>query len=163
MNKLNPKYFGGALALDKELMEEQRQYLMAFSRTRRMKRDAELAKALPDPLREAVWLDIGEEGGYYVGGSTDDESILKHSIPPIEQPSINCKWEPSISGKSIVWAGNKFFGYIEWLEYLIEHFIEPWGREINGMIEIKNEADDVLGYIKVIKNKVEVKYEHKNR
>ncbi len=158
MNNLNPKYFLGSLVLDKPLISEQQEYLQSFSKTKRMKRDAIKAALLPDPIRNKVFLDIGEEGGYYVGGEEDDDSIVKKSLPPVEQPTLWCKWCPSDSGKSIVWSGNKFFGYIEWLEYIIEHFLITWGREVSGMIDIRNDQDTSLGYLKVIHNKVELKY-----
>lgn len=156
-NKNNPIEFIGSLAFDTPLSENQRDYLIAFARTKRIKRSAIKAKRLDDPLRVAVGLDIGVEGCYYVGGIEIDASVIKRSIPPEGQPTIACKWEPSPTGKSIVWAGKKFYGYVEWLEYLINHFLIPWKRKISGIIQLRNEDGKNLGYIKVVSNQIELK------
>jgi len=110
-------------------------YLRAFSKTRRMKRDPVRATALPDPLRIAVGLPIGDEAGYYVGGA-HDVSILDPNKPPRDQPSLWCDWRPSEDGTEIsARHSDKFRGFATWLEYIIERFLQPWGYHLYGQVE----------------------------
>jgi len=136
-------------------------YLQQFSQTRRMKRDPEKASQLPDPSREAVGLPIGAEGGYYVGGlerwpSDESSDVLNYNEPPHGQPGLWCGWTTE-DGSAIVWNGvEKFYYYVKWLRYLIEHFVEPWGCSINGEVTWQGEDRDDLGRIVVGANKVRV-------
>lgn len=60
--------FSGMLyfADGKQLTAQQFEYLLLFCKTPRFKRNVELLKGHPDPLREAVGLPLGEEGEYFV-------------------------------------------------------------------------------------------------
>lgn len=50
-------------------------------------------------------------------------------------PSNYCQWKPTEDGKSIVWdEREKFYEYVEWLEYLIKEFFKPRGYILNGTI-----------------------------
>jgi hypothetical protein len=135
-------------------------YLTAFSNTRRMKRDAKEAEKFPDPVRLAVGLPIGKEGGYFVGGSgfkgqNDDASVLDHNRPPSGQPGLWCQWIPDRYGRAIVWdRGEKFYDYVEWLQYLIKHFLKPWGYVLNGEVQWRGEDRDDRGVIAVSANDV---------
>jgi hypothetical protein len=60
--------FEGRFELDKPLTAAHATYLKKFNATRRIKRNASLTQNRPDPLRLAVGLPVGEEGGYFVGG-----------------------------------------------------------------------------------------------
>ena len=154
-------YFNGQFDLDKPLTLSQAAYLAKFAETRRMVRDPEKALTLPDPIREAVGLGIGRQGGYFVGGSGDfgqdrDISILDYNNPPADQPSLWCQWVPDASGISIVQdEGEKFYGYVEWIEYLIEHFLGPWGYVLNGSVSWEGEDSDDRGIIYIKDNVVE--------
>lgn len=125
--------FNGSFELDKPLTDEHRAYLEAFNNTRRMARDASKAALLDDPVRIAAGLPIGERGAYYVGakglaGQDRDDSIIDYNQPPKGQPGLWCQWMPDDGGgATIVWdQSEKFYHYVEWLEYLIEHFLQPW-------------------------------------
>lgn len=49
--------------------------------------------------------------------------------------SVYCQWIPNEHGTGLKWdGGEKFYDYVEWLEYLISHFIEPWGYTLNGSV-----------------------------
>ncbi len=50
--------------------------------------------------------------------------------------------------------GEKFYHYTEWLEYIIEHFLKPWGYVLNGSVEWRGEDDADLGVIYVHQNRV---------
>ena len=61
--------FDGVFTLDQPLTEAQRTYLHRFASTRRMKRSESKVAELPDPIREAVGLPVGKDGGYFVGST----------------------------------------------------------------------------------------------
>lgn len=152
--------FDGEFTLDTPLKDEHREYLQAFKETRRMQRDPEKAKKLPDPKRDGVGLDVGVEGGYFVGaegnyGQDRDESVVEYNHPPGGQPGLWCQWEPDDEGTTIRWDGQeKFYNYVEWIEYLITHFLKPWGYTLNGEVEWQGENHDDFGKIDVVANVV---------
>lgn len=147
--------FAGALECTPALSPAQRAYLVKFSDTRRMYRDADLCAAMPDPEREAVQLPVGEHGEYFVGGGgfagqDRDRSITEYNSPPPSQPGLWCQWVPDESGSYIGWnGGEKFYSYVEWLQYLIDHFLTPWRVLLNGNIRWFGEEDDDRGVIEV--------------
>ncbi len=154
--------FSGQFDLDKPLTEAHREYLNAFNRSRRMARKAEVADTFPDPRRIAAGLPIGPQGGYYVGradedhGQRTDESIISYNNPPEGQPALWCQWTPTDDGTAIVWDdGEKFYQYTEWLAYLIENFLKPWGYVLNGEVEWVGEDPQDIGTIYVKDNEVE--------
>lgn len=155
--------FDGEFSLDKPLDPEQITYLKKLSGTRRMKRDPAIAVTLPDPVRKAVGLPIGDDAGYFVGGldfmgQESDPSVLNYNRPPIGQPGLWLQWEPSEDGTSIVWNGSeKFYDYTDWLKYLIDNFLAPWGYTLNGEVEWQGEEPDDKGILGVKNNKVYVK------
>lgn len=160
--------FEGHFNLDKPLTEDQAAYLKAFAFTRRMDRDELKASKLPDPLRESVGLPVGRDGGYYVGshgdskfGQTDDISVTHHNNPPGGQPGLWCQWVPTEDHMGIEWDGNeKFYYYSEWLIYIVENFLKPWGYTLNGVVEWTGEQDDDWGTLLVSDNYLEI-YDHK--
>jgi len=155
--------FRGFFACSKALTPEQNKYLQNFADTRRMKRDADKAAELLDEVRSAVGLPIGLDGGYFVGGNGDfgqdqDESVIEYNLPPTEQPGLWCQWVPSEDGTQIVWdGGEKFYHYVEWIEYIIQHFLQPWGITLNGTVEWRGEDWDDTGFIVINNNEVEVR------
>lgn len=154
--------FTGEFEVIPTLDSKHREYLLAFSDTRRMARDSKLAEKLQDPVREAVGLPIGKQGAYFVGGGGDsgqaqDLSIINYNNPPEGQPGLWCNWAPSSSGAYIVWnQAEKFYNYIEWLEYLIQHFLQPWGYSLDGEVTWQGENSGDMGKILVKNNEVTV-------
>ncbi len=155
--------FEGKFNLDKPLSPNHRGYLKKFNETRRMGRDSVKAAALPDPLRLAVGLPIGTQGAYFVGGTgfagqDRDDSIIDYNDSPKEQPGLWCQWTPNEDGTAIEWdEGEKFYNYVEWLQYLIQHFLKPWGYTLNGQVEWPGEEQGDIGKIVVTDNEVVVK------
>ena len=50
-------------------------------------------------------------------------------------PSLYCQWVAT-SATTIEWdEGEKFYGYVEWLRYIIEHFLAPNGHTLSGTVE----------------------------
>lgn len=152
--------FNGQFKLDQPLTADQRAYLTAFSGTRRFKRNAEVTSTFPDPVREAVGLPVGDDGGYYVGdtenyGQNRKSDCAGYNNPPEGQPSLWCNWTPTEDGTAIVWnEGEKFYHYTEWLKYIIEHFLQPWGRVLNGEVKWQGEDYEDRGIIYVKDNMV---------
>jgi len=155
--------FNGEFSLDKQLSDEHYEYLLKFSETRRMKRDAVKVAHLKDPVREAVGLDVGIEGEFFVGakgwaGQDKDSSIIDYNSPPTTQPGLWCQWIPSKSKDAIEWDGNeKFYDYVEWIQYMINNFFSPWGYVLNGIVYWKGEDENDVGLINIKNNVLEVK------
>jgi hypothetical protein len=154
--------FTGRFDLDRPLALEHARFLYTFSRTRRMRRDVAKAGIMPDAVRLSVGLPLGPEAAYFVGGEgfhgqDRDESVLDYNDPPSGQPGLWCKWAPTEDGRAIAWNGaEKFYDYVAWLEYLIRHFLRPWGYVLTGTVDWVGEADDDRGTIRVTSNVVEV-------
>ncbi|MDF1699611.1 MAG: hypothetical protein P1V36_00435 [Planctomycetota bacterium] len=165
--------FEGSFKLDRPLDPAHAQYLLKFGM---MRRNAVKAAALPDPIREAAGLPIGREGCYFVGaggdfGQGDDDSITNYNYAPEGQPGLRCQWVPDTGEMRhwregpdltacdrIQWDGNeKFYCYVEWLEYIIAHFLKPWGYVLNGEVEFQGEDRSDMGLIDVTDNTVSVK------
>lgn len=147
--------FEGRFTLDKPLAPEHATYLRKFNRTRRMKRNPERAGAMPDAERIAAGLPIGDQAGYFVGGlgfagQDDDPSVEDHNRPPRGQPGLWCQWVPTEDGSGIEWdGGEKFYYYVEWLRYICDHFLEPWGYTLSGKVEYQGESDEDKGAVHV--------------
>jgi len=175
--------FDGCFQLNKPLTKAHKAYLTRFNKSRRMKRDAGIAAKFTDPLRKAVKLSIGEQGQYYVGtvkgdketikpddprycdnipiqrqahyGQRHDASVRDYNNPPDDQPGLWCQWTPTEDGSAIEWdGGEKFYYYVEWLQYLIDNFLQPWGYTLNGKVKWKGEEKGDRGTITVTNNKV---------
>jgi hypothetical protein len=54
-------------------------------------------------------------------------------------------------------GGEKFDGYIEWLDYLVEHFFSPWGIKIIGLVRYEGDMLLDAGTIEIIDNRIEVR------
>lgn len=146
------------------LKKEHAAYLKKFSETRRMQRYSKKVKEMPDPIREAAGLPLGPEAAYFVGGKGfmgqgEDESILDYNKPPRGQPGLWCQWVPSKDGTAILWNGmEKFYYYIEWMEYLIKHFLKPWGYVLNGEVTWQGEEFEDSGVIRIKDNRIKVEH-----
>jgi len=129
--------FRGAFAISPPLRAHHLAYLRKFNEIRHEKRDPEVAAKIPDPLREAVGLPLGPDACFFVGEPTpDDPTLLGNFETATSQPaSYYCQWMPSDDGKLLVWdGGEKFYEYVEWLQYLIDNFFVSWGYVINGSV-----------------------------
>jgi hypothetical protein len=131
--------FTGRFKLNKPLDDETYNYLVKFNETRRMARKL-------DPK-------YGVEGEFYVEGTGEfgqghEENVIDHNRPPSTQPSLWCGWRPSEDRKGIEWDGNeKFYGYCEWLAYLIKNFLTPKGYTLSGKVHYQGEESSDNGNI----------------
>lgn len=141
--------FVGEFELNKPLDEETYNFLVKFNETRRMKRKV-------DPK-------YGVEGEFYVDGKgmfgqAHDETVIDYNNPPSTQPSLWCQWRPTEDRKFIEWdGGEKFYYYIEWIEYLIDKILAPKGYVLNGKVKWCGEDLNDRGLISIKNNKVTVK------
>lgn len=146
--------FSGKFNVNPLLHPDHVAYLKGFADQRHMKRDVAVLATVPDPLRTTVNLPLGVEGEY----SLVDEyavpgSVLDHNREPSTQPGLWCQWIPTDDGSAIQWDGNeKFYNYTEWLQYIIDHFMRPWGYELNGRVMWSGEDTADSGVITVEHN-----------
>jgi hypothetical protein len=142
------------------LRTEHAEYLRAFGEKYRIRRDAAEASLLPDPVRRAAGLPIGDEGAYFVGGrgyngADPDPSIIDRELPPAGQPNTYCQWIPNDDGTAIVWDQLEYFHDCDkWLEYLIEHFLKRWGYVLNGTVSWQGEEEEDRGFLEVQDNRL---------
>jgi len=133
----------------KELSDDERDYLFAFSETRHLERDTEVLQNRYNRFRKAVGLPLGRAGEYYTDGGRDyhgDPSVLDINKHPSTQPGLWCQWVPDKSGAHIRWdGGEKFYHYVEWLEYILENFLVPWGYGLEGCVRWRGEEFDDIG------------------
>lgn len=156
--------FSGSFEVTPALNPAQVAYLQAFSNTRRMARDESITAARLDLVRQAVGLPVGPQGGYFVGaagpnaGQEDRDpstGILDYNSPPAGQPGLWCQWTANDAGTEIEWdGGEKFYDYVEWMKYIVEHFLKVWGCVVNGEIKWVGEESDDRGMIRAINNKI---------
>lgn len=135
-----PIQFDSHLTLDRPLSPQHLAYLNQFVQIRRVALSVEHLQAIPDPLREAVGLPLGEEGAYFVDLDFDHERLLEPMVlninkPPHGQPSLWCAWRFDLGGASLSYSDsyNLYRCYV-WLQYLLEHFLLPWGYRVHGEI-----------------------------
>lgn len=154
--------FSGKFNVEPRVSESHATYINKFAETRRMKRDSQKAMELEDPVRLAVGLPIGLEGDYFVGGSglagqDRDASVINHNDPPDTQPGLWCQWVINEQCDALEWdGGEKFYHYVQWLEYVIERFLDPWGYKLNGIVHWQGEDPSDIGTISVQNNEIEV-------
>jgi hypothetical protein len=161
--------FSGTLTLSKELTKEQLTFVNSLSETRRMSRDntklLELYKGehgYPNADKTNANEVYGLNGEYFVGGTGDggqdyDDSIIDYNTPSESQPGLWCNW--MVEGTELEWdGGEKFYYYVEWLNYLVHHCFNPWGVKLNGKIMFRGEEMIDVGVIRVVNNNIEVEY-----
>lgn len=146
------------------LRPEHRAYINAFAERRHMTlRTDEIAAG---PTRTAVGLDAGELGvnvvgddihvstGRPLGDSGGDGCVLGGNSPPPGVPGLWCQWVVDETGH-INWdGGEKFYNYEEWLAFLMERYLGPWGYVLNGFIDYQGEDGDDFGRIIVANNEL---------
>ena len=163
--------FEGAFVFEKPLTIPQATYLNLFAGTRRMKRNADIMP--PDGTHIYAHLPLGEFAEYYVdgkgfAGQDREDSILDYNSPPPTQPSLWCNWVTNYGEHCrdtaeaertlLFWNGNeKFYNYVEWLEYIIDNFIIRWENKLNGVVVWKGELDNDMGRIRIVENHITVK------
>ena len=141
--------FEGSFNITPVLSQKDNEFLTKFSETRRMARN--------------VGPEYGIEGEFYVDGTgwagqDSDTTVIDYNRPPSTQPGLWCQWVPTDDGSELVWdGGEKFYNYVEWLQYLIDKILAPRGYTLNGECQWFGENRDDVGVIIVENNKVTTK------
>jgi len=76
---------------------------------------------------------------------------------PNGKPSIWLQWEIVKEDNKfyLQWdESEKFYNYVEWLEYIIKYVFKVWNAEITGKVEWRGESWDDMGTITVQDNVV---------
>lgn len=162
--------FKGEWKVTPALKPEHKAYLAAFADVRHMQRDEQVVAKLEDKVREAVGLPIGTEGAFYVGGHENSpwgdnkdkspDGVLNYNHQAVGQPGLWCQWTPNEDGTAILWdGGEKFYHYVEWINYIITNFLTPWGYVLNGKVKWQGEERSDKGYIYLWNNRVYINEE----
>ena len=171
--------FDGSLKISRPLTKKQTEYINLLGETRRMKRDVNKLMDIykgkhgkPGVKDKTNAQEVyGHQGEFFARddgnmGQGDDGTVLDHNCPAGQkgftqgrvekgQPGLWCQWGITEDGDELQWdGGEKFYNYIEWLEYLIKMFFIPWGRNLSGEIYWYGEDRDDCGKIKVRNNEV---------
>lgn len=152
--------FHGEFILNRPLTVAHKAFLTKFSETRRMLRNASKTAKRPDPIRKAAKLPVGGDGAYFVGeegdfGQDGGPDVTDHNSAGGGQPGLWCQWTPNEEGTALVWdEGEKFYYYTEWLVYLIDNFLKPWGYTLNGTVTWTGEDPGDMGRLHVKDNRV---------
>lgn len=154
--------FHGCFKFNRPVDAELVKYINRFGDTRRMKRDVDKIRELyPDWEKYCFKGMLGVDGEYFIGGEKED--IINYNLPPATQPGLWCQWiigtDLQGNGINLAWdGGEKFYNYVEWLEYLINHFLAPFGYILDGEVEFQGEEYDDFGMIIVDNNDVRIQY-----
>ena len=87
------------------------------------------------------------------------ETRHEDGYQPTGKPSIWLQWivEEYADTHYLIWdGGEKFYSYIDWLEYLIKYFFKPNNLSITGRVRWRGEEFDDMGTINIEENEIEV-------
>lgn len=108
--------FRGQIEVSPPLSKKEREYLLAFNRTRHCRKDGSPYAVDPPSKKKAQLIGIPYES----------PEEMDHNRAASGQPGLWCHWIPNQDGTAIVWdGGEKFYDSLEWMQYLIDHFIGP--------------------------------------
>ncbi|MEO6892250.1 MAG: hypothetical protein ABI324_24970 [Ktedonobacteraceae bacterium] len=155
--------FTGTFKFEKPLAGRHLAYLQGFNETNHYHWNPELLQNELDPFREAVGLPLGEHGCYFTGNHTtrghDDQAWRYWKDHPAKlgeqcpgKPYFRCGWRPGDDGTELLADLDKFYDYVEWLQYLLDHFIVPWDYVLCGIVTWKGQDEEDIGTIIVSYN-----------
>ena len=82
--------------------------------------------------------------------------VVSYNYPPASQPASQpglwCGWKPSDDGNRIIYDGS------EWIQYIVNKFLIPWGHQLNGVVEWHGEDDDDTGTITIVNNIITIRH-----
>ena len=151
--------FIGTFQIDRPVTKEVADLMKGLATTRIMKRNNTL-------LIEAGYGDCGIDGEFFCiddghyGQEIFLESVIDYNRPPATQPSLWCQWLLADDNQTIEWDMNeKFYSYVEWIQYLIDKILAPNGYYVNGQVAYRGEEFTDFGVIEVNNNKVTDHYQ----
>lgn len=159
--------FKGRFEFDRPVDPDLANFLNKFAEYRHVTRNVELyKKSRPDWESRCFNGDPGKDGEYIadesvfppmaeVNRNLDALGVKDYNTPPGNCPGLWCQWVVTEDNKYLEWDGaEKFYKYVEWLDYLISNFIGPSGYVLNGAVEYQGEYRDDYGVIYVKDNDV---------
>lgn len=61
------------------------------------------------------------------------------------------QWRPTKDRLGIEWdAGEKFYYYDEWLQWLVDGLLAPWGYKLSGQVRYQGEERSDNGLLKIV-------------
>lgn len=129
--------FKGQFSLNTKLDDVTFKFLKELNETRRMIRKV-----------DAIY---GIDGEFFV--KDEHSNVVDTNKQPRTQPGLWCQWTPTEDRMHIEWdGGEKFYHYIEWIEYLISKVLAPRGYVVNGNVKWRGESFDDNGIIEINDN-----------
>lgn len=152
--------FFGKFNLDKKLTDDQAEYLRLYSDTRHCTRRGSTSN-----LMDRLNIPFGKDGefvaeiedNYFSNSKKDRDSyrtlVIDYNDPPGDCPGLWCNWAPTKDNFGIEWNGaEKFYNYVEWLNFILENFLVPWGYNLTGYVRFQGEDQFDKGYIRIKNN-----------
>lgn len=142
--------FSGSFKTDVPVSDKVFNLINGLASTRRMKR----ADLPPE---------YGIDGEFYI---EDDDNfgqphntklgrIVNYNMPPDTQPGLWLQWKFDDDKQTIIWDGSeKFYKYVEWIDYLIQKILKPNGYNVNGKVHYQGESRSDHGVIEIINNDI---------
>jgi hypothetical protein len=125
--------FTGHLDLSTPLNDHQQKFLDYFVNCRQC-----IYKQLHDnhPIFEMIKnCNLPMKKEYLVSDNDHDVKLFNDHTG---KPSLNCDW--IVEDNQLKWNENeKFYNYLEWLQYLIDNFFNVWNIKLNGIMDYKGE------------------------
>ncbi len=130
----------------------------AFVRVRHGQRRIDLIKHFPDSFREAVALELGQDGLYCASDQANNVEVYSnYNRAATSAPELYCPWTVSIDGSKLCSSHpDKAHSPQEWLEFLRQHFLIPWHSQASGMVIWQGEDMGDTGASLMTKNHLEV-------
>lgn len=155
--------FNGQINVEPPLSQKEIEFLNKFAASRRVQRTRGPYYVEDDGCGKLI------PGKHNMSGQED---VIDMNSPPEGQPGLWCQWVPTPEGDAIEWdGGEKFYSSVEWMQYLIDHFIGhhpianklypevfPFlqGHTCNGVIKAQGEDMDDRWKLIVTDNKITV-------
>lgn len=156
--------FLGSLRFSRPLRDTEILYINAFSECRRMKLDVKKLHetykgANGNPFAKSDEDVYGVEGEYFIHELPyGDPCVIDYNNPPSTQPGLWCNWH--VTRTELTWnEAEKFYYYVEWLQYLIKNFFDKWGVALDGAIQWQGENCTDRGTISVWGSKIHIHHD----
>lgn len=149
--------FDGSIDIQPALSKELTDYIRQFSNIRHFKRDISKIHELNGGLGLSFCLNgnPGEDGCFYIGNDLKTDLVSVSNDEVLDGLSYWCDFTVKPDGTKILWtqAGKTRCG-LEWVTFMINHLIAPFGHVCNGKFECQGDNFDDKWEICVENNEV---------
>ena len=171
-------YFSGKLAFNKPLDKRLNDFLDSFFKTRHFvysknkilevlnTHGISMSKVIPpgftdcgehgEFLMDNAFTHLTDRNGNLVTFEDCFDDLMDFNLTPKIIPSLWCDFEITDKGEKILFVDGKNYGYVKWINFLIENFFFPAGYILNGEVEYQGENEDDKGKIVCENNKIDV-------